>query len=176
MESGRELLKVDGVSKAFPGILANDAITFDLKEGEIHALLGENGAGKTTLVGILYGLLRPDAGRILVDGKVLEPGRSPGSHCPRPRICPAALFAGPHPHCHRKSYSQFALRLGQRFVARGNRAADRQNITAARPDARPHRQGRTALRRRTATRRTYQDADRKPTHPHSRRASGASFG
>src|SRR3984957_10886064 len=61
MESGRELLKVDGVSKAFPGILANDAITFDLKEGEIHALLGENGAGKTTLVGILYGLLRPDA-------------------------------------------------------------------------------------------------------------------
>jgi ABC-type uncharacterized transport system ATPase subunit len=74
MESGRELLKVDGVSKAFPGILANDAITFDLKEGEIHALLGENGAGKTTLVGILYGLLHPDAGHILVDGKVLEPG------------------------------------------------------------------------------------------------------
>jgi simple sugar transport system ATP-binding protein len=70
----RELLKVEGVSKAFPGILANDAITFDLKEGEIHALLGENGAGKTTLVGILYGLLRPDAGRILVDGKELEPG------------------------------------------------------------------------------------------------------
>ena len=61
-------------SAAFPGILANDAITFDLKEGEIHALLGENGAGKTTLVGILYGLLHPDAGHILVDGKVLEPG------------------------------------------------------------------------------------------------------
>jgi general nucleoside transport system ATP-binding protein len=74
MESDRELLKVDGVSKAFPGILANDAITFDLKEGEIHALLGENGAGKTTLVGILFGLLRPDAGRILVDGKELESG------------------------------------------------------------------------------------------------------
>ena len=74
MGSGRELLKVDCVSKAFPGILANDAITFDLKEGEIHALLGENGAGKTTLVGILYGLLRPDAGRILVDGKELGPG------------------------------------------------------------------------------------------------------
>ena len=74
MEPDRELLKVDGVSKAFPGILANDAITFDLKEGEIHALLGENGAGKTTLVGILFGLLRPDAGRILVDGKELESG------------------------------------------------------------------------------------------------------
>jgi len=74
MESDIELLKVDGVSKAFPGILANDTITFDLKEGEIHALLGENGAGKTTLVGILFGLLRPDAGRILVDGKELESG------------------------------------------------------------------------------------------------------
>ena len=69
-----ELLKVEGISKAFPGILANDDITFDLKEGEIHALIGENGAGKTTLVGILYGLHRPDAGRILVDGRELKPG------------------------------------------------------------------------------------------------------
>ena len=72
MLSNSKLLKVDGVSKAFPGILANDAITFDLKEGEIHALLGENGAGKTTLVSILYGLLRPDSGRILVNGTELE--------------------------------------------------------------------------------------------------------
>src|SRR5262249_5459495 len=74
MFSNSELLKVDGVSKAFPGILANDAITFDLKEGEIHALLGENGAGKTTLVSILYGLLRPDSGRVLVKGTELELG------------------------------------------------------------------------------------------------------
>ena len=74
MLSNSELLKVDGVSKAFPGILANDAITFDLKEGEIHALLGENGAGKTTLVSILYGLLRPDSGRVLVNGTELELG------------------------------------------------------------------------------------------------------
>jgi general nucleoside transport system ATP-binding protein len=74
MMSNSELLRVDGVSKAFPEILANDAITFDLKEGEIHALLGENGAGKTTLVNILYGLLRPDSGRILVNGSELELG------------------------------------------------------------------------------------------------------
>ena len=74
MLSNSELLKVDGVSKAFPGILANDAITFDLQEGEIHALLGENGAGKTTLVSILYGLLRPDSGRVLVNGTELELG------------------------------------------------------------------------------------------------------
>jgi len=74
MMSNSELLKVDGVTKAFPGILANDAITFDLKAGEIHALLGENGAGKTTLVSILFGLQRPDSGRVLVNGTELELG------------------------------------------------------------------------------------------------------
>ncbi len=74
MELGRELLKVDGVSKAFPGVLANDAIAFDLRAGEVHALIGENGAGKTTLMGILFGLHTPDAGRIIVNGKELAPG------------------------------------------------------------------------------------------------------
>jgi general nucleoside transport system ATP-binding protein len=74
MVSNSQLLKVDGVTKAFPGVLANDAITFDLRAGEIHALLGENGAGKTTLVSILYGLQRADSGRILVNGTKLEPG------------------------------------------------------------------------------------------------------
>jgi simple sugar transport system ATP-binding protein len=68
MQPGHELLRVDGVSKAFPGILANDAVTFDLRAGEIHALVGENGAGKTTLMGLLFGIHRPDRGRILVDG------------------------------------------------------------------------------------------------------------
>jgi general nucleoside transport system ATP-binding protein len=74
MMSNSELLKVDGITKAFPGVLANDAITFDLKAGEIHALLGENGAGKTTLVSMLYGLQRPDSGRILINGAELELG------------------------------------------------------------------------------------------------------
>jgi ABC-type uncharacterized transport system ATPase subunit len=68
MGSDRELLRVEGISKAFPGILANDAITFDLKAGEIHALLGENGAGKTTLVGIL-GPLRPMGAASLSTGR-----------------------------------------------------------------------------------------------------------
>src|SRR6185312_8112587 len=74
MMSNSELLKVDGITKAFPGVLANNAITFDLKAGEIHALLGENGAGKTTLVSMLYGLQRPDSGRILINGAELELG------------------------------------------------------------------------------------------------------
>ncbi len=74
MGQGDELLlEVEGVSKAFPGVLANDAIAFDLKAGEIHALLGENGAGKTTLMGILFGLHVPDEGRILLRGEEFAP-------------------------------------------------------------------------------------------------------
>jgi len=57
------------ISKRFPGVLANDHIDFDLKEGEVQALLGENGSGKTTLMNILYGLLKPDEGEIYIYGK-----------------------------------------------------------------------------------------------------------
>jgi len=56
------------ITKAFPGILANDNISFDLRKGEVHALLGENGAGKTTLMNILFGIYKPDGGEILVEG------------------------------------------------------------------------------------------------------------
>ena len=57
------------IRKEFPGIVANDDITLQVKKGEIHAILGENGAGKSTLMSILFGLYRPDAGEILVNGK-----------------------------------------------------------------------------------------------------------
>ena len=63
------LLQMRGIVKQFPGVLANDDVSFDLARGEVHALLGENGAGKSTLMNILYGLYKPDAGAILVNGK-----------------------------------------------------------------------------------------------------------
>jgi general nucleoside transport system ATP-binding protein len=61
-------LEMRGITKRYPGVLANDGIDLQVRPGEIHALLGENGAGKTTLMNVLYGLARPDAGEILLDG------------------------------------------------------------------------------------------------------------
>src|SRR5512140_1438087 len=61
-------LEMRGITKRYPGVVANDGITLDVRPGEIHALLGENGAGKTTLMNILYGLAKPDEGEILLNG------------------------------------------------------------------------------------------------------------
>jgi simple sugar transport system ATP-binding protein len=68
------VLELQGITKQFPGILANDAVDLELRRGEVHALLGENGAGKSTLMNILYGLYRADAGRIVLNGRQVSFG------------------------------------------------------------------------------------------------------
>lgn len=67
------LLELDGLTKAYPGVVANDQVSFSIEPGEIHALLGENGAGKSTLVKSIYGLVQPDSGVMRLRGEHFAP-------------------------------------------------------------------------------------------------------
>ncbi|GGL68301.1 ABC transporter ATP-binding protein [Wenxinia marina] len=69
------LLRLSGLTKAYPGVVANRGVSFDIRPGEIHALLGENGAGKSTLVKTIYGLVKPDEGRMAWRGAPFAPGK-----------------------------------------------------------------------------------------------------
>ena len=65
------LIDMEGIDKSFPGVRALDQCRFELRTGEVHALLGENGAGKSTMMKVLAGIYAPDAGRILYKGKAV---------------------------------------------------------------------------------------------------------
>lgn len=71
---GEILVEMRRITKRFPGVTANHLVDFELRQGEIHTLLGENGAGKSTLMNILYGMYQPDAGEILIKGRRVEFG------------------------------------------------------------------------------------------------------
>ncbi len=68
------LLSLKGLTKAYPGVVANDSVSLDIGTGEVHALLGENGAGKSTLVKMIYGLVKPDSGEMTLRGAPYTPG------------------------------------------------------------------------------------------------------
>src|ERR1700724_356734 len=70
--SVERVLIAKGISKFFPGVIALDNVDFEIRPGEVNALLGENGAGKSTLIKIMSGFYRPDRGEIRVNGKRLE--------------------------------------------------------------------------------------------------------
>src|SRR5512135_2330808 len=69
---GDVILTMEGISKTFPGVRALDNVQFELRSGEVHALVGENGAGKSTLMKVLAGVYAKDAGHIFFDGKEVE--------------------------------------------------------------------------------------------------------
>ena len=75
MMPGRALLQVEGLTKAYPGVVANSDVSFAIAAGEVHALLGENGAGKSTLVKMIYGLVSPDSGSMMFGGKPYAPAK-----------------------------------------------------------------------------------------------------
>ena len=70
------LLKVENITKKFGEFYANNKISFEVKKGEVLAILGENGAGKTTLMNILFGHYTPDAGKVIFEGKAIEFGNT----------------------------------------------------------------------------------------------------
>jgi ABC-type uncharacterized transport system ATPase subunit len=74
MDNSPFAVEMKAVTKQFPGVLANDNVDFQLRQGEIHALLGENGAGKSTLMNILTGLYKPDYGQVFIDGEPVSFG------------------------------------------------------------------------------------------------------
>jgi len=74
MSDERLAVEIRGITKQFPGVLANDHVDLDVRAGEIHALVGENGAGKSTLMNVLYGLVHADSGEILINGKTARIG------------------------------------------------------------------------------------------------------
>ena len=75
MAANAPLLQLSGLTKAYPGVVANDDVSFNIGPGQIHALLGENGAGKSTLVKMVYGLVKPDAGEMRLRGQAFAPAQ-----------------------------------------------------------------------------------------------------
>ncbi len=161
------------ITKRFPGIVANDDIGFDLREGEVHALLGENGAGKSTLMNILYGLYHPDEGEILIKGSPVRLG-SPS----------AAIDAGVgmvHQHfmlipvmtvAENIVLDEEPTRAG-RAARHGRGGAAREgDLRPLRPRGRPGRADPGHHRRPAAARRDPEGAVPRGRHPRPRRADG----
>ena len=145
------VLRLESVSKSFPGVRALDRVGFEVRAGEVHALLGENGAGKSTLIKIMSGVYQPDGGSMLIDGKPVRfatAGRCPGGRhrddLPGAAALPRAHRRREHLHGPRAAHALRRDRLA-RDAGRRPRAAR----LARHP--RPRRRARRSARSRSAT-------------------------
>ena len=138
--SDAPLLEMRGITKRYPGVLANDGIDLEVRRGEIHGLLGENGAGKSTLMNILYGLAQPDEGEILLDGRPVTIDGPADAIAPRDQHGPPALHARPGP-------------LGRREHPPRRRADGEPGLPRPRRRAPAHPRARQAVRIRRRSRR-----------------------
>ena len=143
-----------GITKRFPGVVANDRVDFEAAAGEVHALLGENGAGKSTLSNILTGLYRPDEGEIFLHGEQVH------FHAPRDALDAGDLHGAPALPARRAVHGGGERRprrpprrgsLVSRSAARDG-APRRGDLEALRPARRPARAHLAALARRAAAR------------------------
>ena len=160
-----------GVTKRFPGVVANDDVSFEVARGEVHALLGENGAGKTTLMNVLTGLYRPDEGKIEVGGRPVE------LHSPRDAI--AAGIGMVHQHFRLVETLTVAenIALADRQApfllrGRGGRAAGRADGRSAPHAGRSGREDLAALGRRAAACGDHEGGQERLPRADPRRADG----
>ena len=129
-----------GITKRFPGVVANDGVDFEAAVGEVHALLGENGAGKSTLSNILTGLYRPDEGEIFLDGRHVH------FHAPRDAL-DAGIFMV---HQHFRLVEPFTV--AENVVLGDHRGAGPLVPSAPARDRAPRRRGLEELRHAASTR------------------------
>ena len=166
-------LEMRGITKRYPGVVANDAIDLEIRPGEIHALLGENGAGKSTLMNILYGLATPDEGEILLDGKEAQDLGPVGRDRARHQHGPPALHAragaiGRRQHPPRRGDDGEPDLPGPQ----GGSSPDRRPRQAVRLRDRSGRQGRHAVGRLAAAGGDPQGALSRRPDPRAGRADG----
>ena len=167
---GAPAVELHGITKRFPGVVANHDINIRVRPGEVHAIVGENGAGKSTLMKILYGMQRPDEGTIRVDGQRGPLPVAEGRHRRRHRHGAPALHAGRQPH--RPGERDPRLRADARAGARHRPARAAGSASCPTPTGcrSTRTAGRGPRRRRAPAGRDHQGPLPGRPHPDPRRA------